>query len=97
MTTFLRWRPGEDRRTPHGRFNKLPDGSPIIGMTCPVCFNDLAAGDIPTLFAVGPLTPTDAELDTAGQWYSALAVVGHELCLWPDGELNEGETPGQKG
>jgi hypothetical protein len=82
VTTFLRYRMGNDRRTEIGKFNPLAPGHPLVGEPCCVCEKELEIGQRPTLFAVGPVALDDAKKADAGYWYSALALVGHETCLW---------------
>jgi hypothetical protein len=79
---FLRYRTGEERRTPRNRFEPLTFSHPMIGMACAECDNPFHAGQRVTLFAVGPDTLSAAEKAEAGGWYTALAVGMHEDCAW---------------
>lgn len=86
MTAFLRYRMGDPRRTEPSKFNELYEGHPLVGEPCCVCDQPLLAGQRPTLFAVGPSTLEDAAKADSGRWYNALALIGHESCLWASKE-----------
>lgn len=82
--TYLRWRQGEERRTPPGRFQPLHKDHPIVGSVCTVCWELIDVDQVPALFVVGPDTPDAAAKHDAHHWYSALAVGAHEHCLYPE-------------
>lgn len=80
---YLRYRTGEERRTPPGRFPPLNDDHPLLEEECAHCGNCFVAGDEVTLVAIGPDSLDQAAEADAGRWYSAAAFPMHQHCAWP--------------
>lgn len=83
MTQYVRWRAGEERRSPVNRFAPLEADHPLVGAECHSCCEPLLVGQRPSLFAVGPENPYNSERADAGDWYTAMAVPLHQTCAWP--------------
>ncbi len=85
-TTYLRYRPGDERRTPHSRYGPIAYESPMVGEICAECGHPILAHQRVTLFAVGPDNHEAATHEAKGEIYNALAVIMHEECAWPEFE-----------
>ena len=79
--SYLRWKIGEPRLSPKGRFKLAADHQEVQEPgVCVVCGYDFKTGDEVVVMVVGPDTPENVERHNAEQWYSALAVAIHEQC-----------------
>jgi hypothetical protein len=82
--SYLRYTPGDERRTHHSRFERLDYDHPLVGQICSECGRPIRAKQKITLFAVGPDNREAAIHEAKGEVYNALAVAMHENCAWPE-------------
>mgnify|MGYP001616335624 CR=1 FL=1 len=89
MSTYLRWKPGEDRFS--RPFMPLVGSHPLLRgeQRCAQCAEPFQVGDVVRAMAVGPDSLSAVRRHEQGGWYSAYAVIMHQACV--SGEPTEGD------